>query len=455
VAVSTGQTPGRETTLALIERIAGSDLGAKLRSQVAAWHPGTTREQMDEAFQEACALANSGCRGQSEGEVYTWLRTTMGRELGHLRKRETRRAQLEVLVDVSALELRASASWHRTPEEQLIEREDEAEVERVTCAVLARLSEPQRAVAALHSRGRKRPDIAQHLGMTPRSVKRALERVLSVGRDELIRLAGHGCESGEPLVARFAFGLATPREERQAQLHLATCPRCGALYERLDLWREKVAATLPLPAVEQADPGLVERTIHGAAETISGLRRHVTETVSSTREQVADGAAQAKQHAAATYYRVVDPTPLAGVRPGAAAAAVAGCLAIGGGTTYCVQQGVDPIGALSGVVAPAHEKQKQPRPAKRENAAEKSPAPPVVSPPVEATPTPEPPAATQPIATPTPKPEPPAPTPPPAPQEEYEPVSPSGAGAASSQSSSTPARPAPAPADGPGEFDGP
>ena len=85
VAASTGQPPGRETTRALIERIAGSDLGAKLRSQVAAWHPGATRDEVDEAFQEACALAKRGCRGQSEGEVYTWLRTTTGRELGHMR----------------------------------------------------------------------------------------------------------------------------------------------------------------------------------------------------------------------------------------------------------------------------------------------------------------------------------------------------------------------------------
>ena len=66
---------------------------------------------------------------------------------------------------------------------------------------------------------------------------------------------------------------------------------------------------------------------------------------------MADGASQVKQHA---YARVVDPTPLAGLRPGAAAAAIAGCLAVGGGATYCAQQGVDPIGGLTAVVAPAH-----------------------------------------------------------------------------------------------------
>ena len=88
----------------------------------------------------------------------------------------------------------------------------------------------------------------EHLGMTQRSVKRALERIMALGRAELVRLAGHGCGSGERLVSRLAFGLASEREIRAAQLHLATCPRCGALYERLDLWREKVAASLPIPA---------------------------------------------------------------------------------------------------------------------------------------------------------------------------------------------------------------
>jgi hypothetical protein len=75
----------------------------------------------------------------------------------------------------------------------------------------------------LYSHGRKRPEIAEHLGMTPRSVKRALEQIMALSREELVRLAGHGCDAGESLVARFAFGLAGPHEAREAQLHLATC----------------------------------------------------------------------------------------------------------------------------------------------------------------------------------------------------------------------------------------
>ena len=35
-----------------------------------------TPEEIEDAFQEACARAEHACVGQMEGEVYNWLRTT-------------------------------------------------------------------------------------------------------------------------------------------------------------------------------------------------------------------------------------------------------------------------------------------------------------------------------------------------------------------------------------------
>ena len=138
------------------------------------------------------------------------------------------------------------------PVDELIEREDHEELERLARVILSGLSSRQRAVVALHTRGLRRRQIAEHLDLTSRTVKRSMEQVLAAGRNELLRLAGQGCGEGEQLVARLAFGLAGPREARRAQLHLATCGRCGALYERLDLWREHVAGLLPLPAAAEA-----------------------------------------------------------------------------------------------------------------------------------------------------------------------------------------------------------
>src|SRR5437763_15547614 len=187
-----------------------------------------------------------------------------------MERRARHRSRRERLADASARGIYAFTSVD-SPEDELIRREDEAEVQRATRALLDCLSDRQRMVAALDRRGRKRAESAAQLGLSPRTVKRTLERIMAISRAELVRLSGQGCESGETLIARFAFGLAGPREMREAQQHLATCPRCGALYEQLDLWRERVAAALPVPVVEKAHLGLIDRALHGAADRMSAL----------------------------------------------------------------------------------------------------------------------------------------------------------------------------------------
>ncbi len=92
------------------------------------------------------------------------------------------------------------------------------------------------------------------------------------------------------------------------------------------------------PAIEAASPGTFER-----------VGQRVADAVGSAKQQIFGVGAQAKQQASATYYRAVDPTPLAGVRPSAVAAMVASCLTIGGGAAaYCANQSLDPIGAVIG-----------------------------------------------------------------------------------------------------------
>jgi len=79
MVVTDGLRSDQDLTRRLIEQIAGGQLGAKLRSQVAARHPEASRDEVEEAFQEACLRAGDRCRGQTEGEGFTWLRMTICR----------------------------------------------------------------------------------------------------------------------------------------------------------------------------------------------------------------------------------------------------------------------------------------------------------------------------------------------------------------------------------------
>jgi len=180
MAVDIGISPGPERTRALLEEIAGGRRGAQLRGQVAAVKRGATREQIEEAFQEACLKAGRSCRGQSMGEVYKWLLKTTDSIVDDMRDRLKR----EVLVDHSAKEFQAVDPSLLPPDELLIKCEERAELDELTLAILERLGERERKVAVLHSHGFARTDIARHLRITPRIVKRDVEGILATGRDQ-------------------------------------------------------------------------------------------------------------------------------------------------------------------------------------------------------------------------------------------------------------------------------
>jgi hypothetical protein len=450
MATTIDQRPGAETTRELLEEIAGGSRGEALRATVLAWNRGATRDQVEEAFQEACARAARLCTGQTIGEVYVWLRTTTHRAVGEMRERLKR----EIPVDASTATLGSNHAALASPVDALIEREDRDEVDRLTLALLDRLAERDRNIAVLHSNGFTRNEIARHVGVSPRVVKRSVEGILATGREQLVRLVGFGCQDGHELVARYAFGLAANREARRAQLHLTSCARCGAMYERLDAWRDRVAALLPVPPTVEGHAHIVERAIHTGSDLLSSGHPTTTPAPPGLRGQVTSVAGHLRDQAAAAYYRTVDPTPLAGARPGAVAAAVAGCLAVGGGTTYCVQQGADPLRALAVLGASSHKRKHEPKPKVHPNRAHAAqvPAPPVVTPTVAAPPQtvqqppPAPAASTTTTA-----------APPPAPEDQFEPTSAGGATEPSEPAtgSSRPTKPAPAPAGGAGEFGGP
>lgn len=390
--------------------------GEALRAQLAASQPDRTQDEIEDAIQTACKCFFAETDGITEpGPIYKWIRTVAHRTLS--REREHQRRQIS--VDPTSRTLTAVADDAPPPEQELIDRDDEGDLIALTHEVSASLVDRQRDVLALYGAGRNRPQIAKHLDVSDRIVKRDLYKILDRARAVLSRREGGGCDLGETLIVRLACDMATSTEASQAQLHLARCPRCQQFHERLNLWREKVGAILPIPVSAHADPGLLERTVQKSLDSLGSLR-----------QDVADSGAQLKQHASSGYYRLTDLLSLSGARPGATATVVAGCITLGGGTYTCVEQGINPLTSLPGLGEQAPEQRATnppPEPTTTEQAPAPAPAPVAVEPvPPTAEPAPPPPA------------EPVEPAPQPPPEQSFEPSSPAYSPPAA-QPSSTPA----------------
>ncbi|MBS1887551.1 MAG: hypothetical protein JSU06_10220 [Actinobacteria bacterium] len=341
------------------------DRGGALRAQLADQFPTRSADQIEDAVQQACqAFLEEGEGISTPDRAYLWLRTAAYRHLIH----EVRRENRMVPVNPTEGPIEHAASEDPGPAAELVAIEDDRDLAILVEQVAGSLSERRRRILALWAIGLKRPEIATRLGVSERSVKRDLIAIMDEARSVLSREVGGGCLQGEPLIARLIYGLASAPEAEQAHRHLQRCGRCTAFAERLEAWQSKAGALLPVPAVEAASPGVIER--------IAGRAGHA---IGSARRQILGGGAQVRQQAAATYTRTVDPTPLAGVRPGAIAAVVAGCLAVGGGATYCAQNGAGPLGPIADLLGGQESTQQEaPKPPESEEpAAEVMPPAPV------------------------------------------------------------------------------
>jgi RNA polymerase sigma factor (sigma-70 family) len=400
-------------------------------------------------------------------------------------------AWLKVVVKHEALAVRRQRGEALPFEEADLEGHT-AETQRPVDDLLAGRERVKRSAEALR---RIKPDEAKALmlkaqGLSYTEIGEALSwtytkvnRAITEGRARFLRVyaeieAGEECERFAPTLAALIAGTASADALLDLRPHIRNCATCRATVRELHATRlGRRTALWPLPALlaalrgvrdkaDDSDPDLSR--VEGIADLYEVIARSQTQPIAMNDharprlidwalQRAGDGVASVKQHAATAYARAADPTPLAGVRPGAAVAAVAGCLAVGGGTTLCVTQGVDPIGGLAQVVSSAHDR-KPPEPRKKRaprKRASVSPASTPAAPPVAVAtaqppePSPDPTAAARPQPTPTP-------TPPPTPEEEYEPLAPATAARSAPPTAPGPSRtPAPAPAGGPGEFDGP
>jgi DNA-directed RNA polymerase specialized sigma24 family protein len=115
-------------------------------------------------------------------------------------------------------------------------------------------------------------------------------------------------------------GIASERQRREAQRLLDSDPHFAALYAEVRGALDRAAVLLPLPL------------LFGGSAADASVAAQAASAASDLRDRLADLAGTAKHHALSLYLRAGDPAVLSGgPRPGAAIAAVLGCVAIGGG----------------------------------------------------------------------------------------------------------------------------
>jgi RNA polymerase sigma factor (sigma-70 family) len=231
----------------------------------------------------------------------------------------------------------------RTPDEHAAASFESARVREI----VAELPERQSAIVKLRYFFDRTPaEIQDFLSITERAYRRDLERATRTIADqfELVR-DDRFCDTKRSVILAYVTGVAGPGRARRAREHLAGCPGCASWAAELRESARKVAALLPVPPAA-LDPHGLERFV-GFAD--------------GGRQTLTDGFTAVKQQVAALATRL-DPSTAAfasGTRPGAATAAIVGCLAVGGGAAgYCAIEGL-PVPLKQAEAAPAHNR---PRP---------------------------------------------------------------------------------------------
>lgn len=334
-------------------------------------------------------------RGERIESLRAYLLATAGAEALHVLSRG------KIPTPVGPDDPRLTGLHDSAPplEEQVVNR-DQARIAR---SLLDTLDERQRDVLKLRwDLQLSGAEVRTALGLTQRQYRRLAEEGATAIAERVEEL-----ESGQwsrrtrsLLVACLVevtrdgqrrVGIASRRQRDEAQRLLESDPHVAALYAEVRRSVRGAAALLPLPVFAFDQGG-------------SSVAR-LAELASDARSQLTDAVEGVKQQATSLYVRAADPTLLtSGPRPGAAAVAVIGTLAVGGGA-YGTYEAVSAPAPPAAVAAP-----------QATTSAPNVPQPSAPKPTPPRTPKrPKPQKVTTPqpsIPTPTPQPTPPTPTPP-------------------------------------------
>jgi RNA polymerase sigma factor (sigma-70 family) len=178
-------------------------------------------------------------------------------------------------------------------------------------------------------------EIQRFMNITERTYRKELERGLrQIAEGYALVRDGRFCESRRSVILAYVSGIAGPNRAIDARRHLASCPACSRWATHLRERAEGIAALIPVgpfltPRHERF--GVGERWLAMSGERWLAARGALGRTLQTMRAHFGSWTGGADM-AAAQY--------AATARPGAIAAALASCLAIGGGATYCVTAGV-------------------------------------------------------------------------------------------------------------------
>ena len=248
-------------------------------------------------------------------------------------------------------------------------------------------------------------EIAKCLGVGERRCYKAIARASAK-----LRVQGEGVRRGEhvrryeKLIRRHLAGTSSAGEAQELRQLIATSSQAKMIAAEMFRASREVAALLPAPAL--ADQVARPRALEG---------------VLAAKQHLADALTGAKQQASTAYVRASELPQQAGqhlaaVRPGAAAMAIGGCLAIGGGTAACLVEGVNPVRPLYDKLDTGGDRSDENRQQAEDRSAEAPPSTAPQTPTSEPTPSPQAspqskPAAPQPSAA-EPRPNQAAPSPP-------------------------------------------